>query len=725
METDPGLPNSKVKQMVAGISAQLAQLAKDPPDLTTYLRTHAQYLNLAVKPRGLSYEILGGNNFKRLFSVNLRELELKDNPVQEESFRKAVRQVAADKNPIVLEAHTKPLEGRENLGFDSAVSAENMKLFNATPYQHIFVPIPINGSVAGVLQAWFNPAGKDATKTRVMLLKHFCEEIVLYLRSRRATDLSQEITRLNTYSRLLEDLAGDLSLDSVAWNIVNYARETVDCERVSIFHVKNYPGGDNTNPKFEIMACSGLKRPHAKSEQAEILKELVKDLAVYSLNSGDDGRDSKTIDADHLDPGNTRLARTTDKGATAADTDKPVSEDREKLAPNLPAGERPQFRLIFTYRDPGKTETRSDAINLYFDAIPMNWATTLPLFDRDSNVCGILLFEGQKDADKVQSTFLHMRDLAYSAGRALGTSLYWHNRRTLRVAQEVARLKTRYTKTKKRRLLSLVFLPIGLLTLLLCLPVQFKIRGDVTLRPTSYQSLPAMVPSKVVDILVNEGDKVSRGDLLAVLDSRDLRLQLQQAEQEYQRFMAESDMALNLGNETQMQVAQLNARQRAALAEKLRYDLSMAEIRAPFDGLVVGPLNLSMRVGQVLKIGETVIEMAEPGKWEAKIEVREQDLVYLDRRLQKNAAIPVEIKFNADPNKIHHIEVTDPSQLAYGLETSSGDYAFALVIPMGNVPGVDELKMGYSGRASFDAGKRSLAFVMFGDFIHFLKIRMF
>jgi len=189
--------------------------------------------------------------------------------------------------------------------------------------------------------------------------------------------------------------------------------------------------------------------------------------------------------------------------------------------------------------------------------------------------------------------------------------------------------------------------------------------------------------------------------------------------------MAKSDLALNMGNETSMQVAQLNAWQSAALADKLRYELSLTEIRAPFDGVVVGPLNLSMRVGQVLKMGEPVLEMAEPGKWEVKIGVREQDIIYLEQLLSENENIPVEIKFNADPTRVHHLEVNDPSQLAYGLETSGGNYAFALVVPFNDISGSEELKMGYSGRATFNTGRRTLAFVLFRDFIHFLKLRLF
>jgi len=734
METHPTTASTQAQQVVAGISAQLAQLAKNPPDLGDYLRAHANLLNQALRPEGLSYEILSGSTFKRLFSVNLKQLNFKENPTQEESFRKAVQNVAVGKNPIIFQPHSSTEEGPQGLASETAVTSKHLTLFNDTPFEQFFIPIPMDSKVAGVLQAWFKPVNDETTKSRLFLLKHFCEEIVLYLRSRQATDLTQEITRLNTYSHLLEDLAGDIDLDSVAWNIVNYARETVACERVSIFHVKDFPNQNGHALDFEILACSGLKRPHARSEQAEILKELVRELAKYTLNGtgviperkstvGNTTPPQIETDLDKPVKVGTELSPSTEK-----DKEKELKKEAESIqkpALTLPTGDRPRFHLTFTYRDPKKVDSRPEAINQYFDMLPMNWATSLPLFDRDSQLCGFLLFEGQDNAEKAKSTFLNMRDLAYSGGRSLGTSLYWNKQRSFQLIQGVARLKTQYVNTSKRKLLLKVGLPFALVALILCLPFKFKIGGEAMLRPTNFQSLSSMVSARLDKVLVREGQSVKKGDLLAVLETRDLELQLYHARQEYQRYMAESDMARNVGDETRMQMAQLSARKSSALANKLRFEISQAEVRAPFDGVVVGPVNIQMRVGDVLKLGEPVVEMADPDNWEVKINVREQDLVFLEKSLFKNQAIRSEVKFNADPTKTHTLILNDASQLSYGLETHQGNYAFAAILPIEESIDAENLKMGYTGNAEFILERRPLAYIMFRDVVHFIKVQWF
>ena len=122
METHHNTASRQAQQVIAGISAQLSQLAKNPPDLASYLRAHANLLNEALHPQGLSYKILSGSTFKRLFSVNLKQLNLKDNPPQDESFRKAVEKVAVGKSQIVFAAHAgvdlpgSPLMYREGAG---------------------------------------------------------------------------------------------------------------------------------------------------------------------------------------------------------------------------------------------------------------------------------------------------------------------------------------------------------------------------------------------------------------------------------------------------------------------------------------------------------------------------------------------------------------------------------------------------------------------------------
>ena len=127
---------------------------------------------------------------------------------------------------------------------------------------------------------------------------------------------------------------------------------------------------------FEILACSGLKRPHARSEQAEILKDLVRELAKFSLSGTgvipeSSVSEKKTatpqIEANLDNPlkeGN-ELSPPIEQEEKKNELKK-ESEDTAKPALTLPTGERPRFHLTFTYRDPEKEASRPDAINQYF-----------------------------------------------------------------------------------------------------------------------------------------------------------------------------------------------------------------------------------------------------------------------------------------------------------------------------------------------------------------------
>ncbi len=725
METASATTATQVNRIAASISAQLKQLANNPPELSAYLKAHAKLVNSVLKPRGLSYEMRNGKAMQRIFSNRLEELNLRANASQDSAFRNAAL-ISAETNKVqILQPLSGPSHGRQTLTNDSAVSDQHIQPFNETPFQQFFVPIPMDGKAAGVLHVWFDPSNAETVNLRQSLLISLSEGITAYLKARRSLDLSKEVTRLNTYSHLLEDLAGDLELDSVAWSLVNFSRETVECERVSIFSVKDYPANGTKVPEFEILACSGLKRPHPRSEHAEVLKAVVRDLAKMTLEA-----DQKaTASLPEPKPAKNGASDNASK-LTPVSKEEPKEQETgvetENKPPPMPTGKRPQFKLIFTYRDPEKAKARPEAINHYFDHIPMNWATTLPLFDREGSLCGILLFEGQDSAEKAQKSFVPMTDLAYSGGRAVGTALYWHGRKSLRLAQGLQRFKQRIHKTPRRKAFLKVGLPILAVVGLMFLPMEFKVRGSVVLRPTVSESIPAAISERLENIHVREGQQVSEGELLAELDTRDLQLEMQQALQERETHTAEADTARSQRDDARLRLALLKAEQADTNYQLLQREIELSKIRAPFDGVVTGPLNISQRKGQVLRLGEPIIEMARLEDWEVKIDVREQDLIHLSNTLEQDFSVPVRLKFNADPTTEYELSVTDPTQLAYGLEIGKGSYSFAVVLPMqASMEQLSQFRVGYSGNAVFEMGRRPLAYVFFRDFVHFIKLRWF
>lgn len=729
MTVQPNPAAAQLQRFANDITAKLAQLAKDPPELLAYLRVHADCIVAALRPVGFAYQMQNGTDFQRVLQGNLESLNFRNLPEQENAFHRAVRLAAGKRQPVLIPPNTLPSMGLQGLAVEDAPAPEELPLFNRTAFEQIFIPILLGQSAVGVLHVWFQPIDTNTSQARVALLKQICGEVELYLKARRLNDISQEVTRLSTYSRLLEELAGDLDLDSISWNVVNFARETVACDRVCLFIAKDYgrkvalTSSHSLEDEFELYACSGLKRPNPRSEQAVVLQSVAQKLTQMSL-----AMPATTSSA--ANDGTTESNARNSSAEPAPQKALPVAvqngSDKAASAPPPVGVIRPRTQVTLMMRDPAKAATRPTEVNEYFEMMPMNWATVLPLFDRENRVCGIVLFEGTKASEKLPATITQMRDLAISAGRALGTSLHLSRQPSIRLAQNWVQLRQTYVNTPAKQKLIRYGLPVLATIAILLFPITYRLKGDASVLPVNQTSLPVLVNSRLVEVSVHEGETVKKGQVLAHFDTRDLELQLRQAEQEVERSLVEGDTAMNLGLEAQMQVARLNAAKSKTIADKIRHDIAISTLVAPFDGMVVGAQTLSTRIGEVIRIGEPVLEVVDPTEWQVKISMREQDLIYLGERLSQYGPVPASLTLIADPSRSYDLELNSSNQLSYGLDTTKSKYEFIAMLPLStNLDDVRLLKSGFAGRATFRTGKRPIAYIWFHDFINFIRVRFF
>ncbi len=726
------------------IAARLAQLAKEPPDLLAYFRVHAECISTTLRPAGFAYEMQNGQLFQRLLHSNLESLNYRGMPEQEGAFLRAIKLAAARKNPVRIGPHTLPSAGLHGLSAEDAPAPDELPIFNRTAYEQVFVPILLGQSVVGVLHIWFEPGAAEFSKARVALLQKVCAEVELYLKARRLSDISQEVTRLTSYSRLLENLSGDLDLDSVGWNIVNFARETIACDRVCLFVATNYeqpfPGAaaeQVLEHDFELHACSGLKTLNPRSEQAVILRRVARRLTQNSLVPIDlkSSRTPPTAAAESAEPGPAAATPENEPGApaptaplTEGDADKTEAitpTAPQKPAPRKPDGGRPTVRLTLINRTSAeKSSNTSEEVLEYFEVMPMNWATVLPLFDRNNRVCGIFLFEGVKPAENLVATFPRMLDLGTSAGRALGTALYWDRQRSIRLAQRYVRAKRAYIDTPGKKKFLKFGLPFVILAILLLIPMDYTLKGDATLLPVNQVTLPTLVNSRLISVKVREGETVKQGQVLAELDTRDIRLQLRQVEQDYERALLESQSAMSLRDEFRMHAARINSEKSRAVADKLRLDIERSTLRAPIDGIVLGAQTLATRLGEVLRTGEPVLDVIDPSVWQVKVSMREQDLIYLGDTLSEKGRVPVTLALAANPARRYELEVKSENQIAFGLDTARGKYDFSVMLPLETTLSDSSLlKSGFGGRAKFSTGLKPAFYVLFRDFVNFLRVR--
>jgi membrane fusion protein (multidrug efflux system) len=152
--------------------------------------------------------------------------------------------------------------------------------------------------------------------------------------------------------------------------------------------------------------------------------------------------------------------------------------------------------------------------------------------------------------------------------------------------------------------------------------------GTATLEAEADAEVVAKVSAEVRQLAVEEGDIVRAGQILAVLDDRQLRLQAAQARAALAK--AERDYKRQVELHQKGLVA-------AGAFENLKYDLdnlraaydlaqlsqSYTQIRAPFAGTVSAR---RIKLGQTVQVGERLFRVTDPTPLKASVFVPEREL---------------------------------------------------------------------------------------------------
>ncbi len=154
---------------------------------------------------------------------------------------------------------------------------------------------------------------------------------------------------------------------------------------------------------------------------------------------------------------------------------------------------------------------------------------------------------------------------------------------------------------------------------------DYRITADASLEGTVQRAVTAALPGYISEARVRAGDVVRAGDLLAVLDDRDLQLertrlsgQLAQRESEYSQALAERQRA---------KLRMLDAQLAQVKAQVFLVDdqLKRTRVTAPFDAVVVKG-DLSQSLGAPVERGNVLFELAPLDSYRIIMKVDERDI---------------------------------------------------------------------------------------------------
>ncbi len=247
----------------------------------------------------------------------------------------------------------------------------------------------------------------------------------------------------------------------------------------------------------------------------------------------------------------------------------------------------------------------------------------------------------------------------------------------------------------------LVLTALVAVTCILMLPVPYKIRCRCTLEPMMRRFAVAPHDGLLDRSFVETGDLVRQGDVLAVMDGKELRWEIAGLVADRSRAAKQRDVSQAAGDIPEAQLAELEVERIDVKLQLLKRREQQLEIKSPLDGVI-----LSSNVDNVerlrVKPGSVLCEIAPLDQ------IRLNVAVPADEMRHVRPSSDVELRLDAFPGEVVKGTV---AAIRPRSEIRDGENVFVAEVVLNN----DEqrLRPGMDGFARIISDERTLAWVLF------------
>lgn len=239
---------------------------------------------------------------------------------------------------------------------------------------------------------------------------------------------------------------------------------------------------------------------------------------------------------------------------------------------------------------------------------------------------------------------------------------------------------------------------LGLAALAL-VPVDYRVSAPAVVEGAVQRAAVAPFDGFLREAPARAGDAVRSGDLLAVLDDRDLQLERTRWEAELELALRKEREAMAAGQRVEQRLAAAQANQARAQLELAQSRLARVQVRAPFDGVVVKG-DLSQMLGSPLEQGRVLFELAPLDAWRVVLKVDERDI----GRVAVGAT--GELVLASQPGRAWPLQVSKLTPVSVAEE---GRNHFRAEADITGAP--PQLSPNMEGVAKLDAGRQSLLWI--------------
>jgi RND family efflux transporter MFP subunit len=240
---------------------------------------------------------------------------------------------------------------------------------------------------------------------------------------------------------------------------------------------------------------------------------------------------------------------------------------------------------------------------------------------------------------------------------------------------------------------------------------QYRVEGAFTLKTDAMAHFSAPFEGHIDRVTVRPGDLVKEGQVLMTLDTRELLLQKESAVAEREHQGADALKAESSGDVAGMRIARARQDQANAQLSIVNERLARAELKAPFDGVVVEG-DLREKIAAPVQKGELLMKVARIENLYLVVDVPERDIQDVREGVAGQAAF-ASLPAQKFAFKVESIEPAARSKEKGNL------FSVRCRFDEGSQ---SWWRPGMSGIAKIDAGSRSLLWISTHRTVDFLRM---
>ena len=239
---------------------------------------------------------------------------------------------------------------------------------------------------------------------------------------------------------------------------------------------------------------------------------------------------------------------------------------------------------------------------------------------------------------------------------------------------------------------------------------DYMITADASLEGRVQRAVTAAMQGYIVEARARAGDVVKKGDLLAAMDDRDLRLERQKLVSQGAQQESERRQAIAEGNRARAGILEAQSGQVRAQMALVDEQIARTRLLAPFDAVIVKG-DLSQSLGAAVERGNALFELAPLDTYRVIMKVDERDITRVvvgqKGRLALSSMPQEEIALTVD--KITPVSVVDQGRNFFRVEAVASG-------------AIEKLRPGMEGVGKIEVERRKLIWIWTHKLTHWVRM---